>query len=46
LRRGAHENRADLTRALLAYIEYWNTQAHPFVWAYGEELIHDSSIAA
>ncbi len=46
LRRGAHENRADLTRALLDYIEHWNTQAHPFDWAYGEELIHDSSIAA
>ncbi|HET9598941.1 MAG TPA: IS630 family transposase [Anaeromyxobacteraceae bacterium] len=46
LRRGAHETRRDLTRALLDYIEYWNAQAHPFDWAYGEQLVHDSSIAA
>jgi transposase len=46
LRRGAHDNRKALASALLDYIEYWNTQAHPFDWAYGEQLIHESSIAA
>ena len=46
LRRGAHNNGKELARALLDYIEYWNIQAHPFDWAYGEELIHESSIAA
>jgi hypothetical protein len=46
LRRGAHESRRDLARSLLEYIEHWNAQAHPFDWAFGEELIHDSSIAA
>jgi transposase len=46
LRRGAHSSRRDLARKLLDYIEYWNAQAHPFDWAYGEELIHGSSIAA
>jgi transposase len=46
LRRGTHESRVDLAKALLDYISYWNTQAHPFDWAYGEELTHDSSMAA
>ena len=41
LRRGSFETKEDLERALLSFIVHWNTQAHPFDWAYGEELIHD-----
>lgn len=32
LGRGAHDSRSDLASALLAYVDYWNAQAHPFVW--------------
>lgn len=41
LRRGVFLSKAMLRDALLAYIAYWNTQAHPFEWAYGQDLIHD-----
>jgi transposase len=40
LRRGSFESKEDLRRAILAYIAYWNEQAHPFNWTYGEELVH------
>src|SRR5579884_40023 len=41
LKRGDFASRDTLRWAILQYIAYWNSQAHPFNWAYGEELIHD-----
>jgi hypothetical protein len=46
LRRGDFTSKKDLSDALLDYVDYWNTQAHPFNWAYGEDLIHAHKIAA
>src|SRR5262249_39739450 len=31
----------DRVLVLDPHIAYWNSQAHPFNWAYGEDLIHD-----
>jgi hypothetical protein len=43
LKRGDFASRADLRWAILQYIAYWNSQAHPFNWTYGKELIHAQS---
>lgn len=43
LRRGSFDSQQALTKALLAFVDYWNEQAHPFNWAYGEELLHEGS---
>jgi hypothetical protein len=40
LRRGAFDDRQALAKALVDYATYWNQQAHPFNWAYGEKLLH------
>jgi transposase len=41
LRRGSFDSKKALAKALMAYVAYWNDDAHPFNWAYGEELIHE-----
>jgi len=47
LRRGSFPTKDALAKAILDYIAYWNLQAHPFNWAYGEELLHaEKTIAA
>lgn len=46
LRRSVFNSKAELRAAIVAFIERWNAQAHPFNWAYGEELLHDQRLAA
>jgi transposase len=46
LRRSSFNSKDELRAAIAAFIAYWNAQAHPFNWAYGEELLHDQQLAA
>jgi len=46
IRRGTFNTKDDLRAALLAYVAHWNSQAHPFDWIYGEELIEHAARAA
>jgi transposase len=39
--RGVFNSQRELRAALLDFVVHWNLRAHPFNWAYGEELIHD-----
>jgi transposase len=39
LARGDFAGKEMLRRAIWAYIDHWNRRAHPFDWAYGEDLL-------
>ncbi len=45
LRRGSFSSKEDLADAILKYVAYWNEFAHPFAWAYGEDLVESRAAA-
>ncbi len=39
VRRSVADDKDTMRALLLDYVSHWNSQAHPFNWAYGEELL-------